>query len=147
MRTCVLIILILACFSNCCFGQTLKEEITTTFFKELEQDPSKAYINVFKFNKWMTDKKSALETSRIKLVDLVDQLGEYYGYELITEKRAGESYIIKGFLAKYERQPLRFNFVLYKPNAKWVLQNLSFDVDVDQELSDAAKFDRLKENW
>jgi hypothetical protein len=77
----------------------------------------------------------------------VDQLGEYYGYELITEKRAGESYIIKSFLAKYERQPLRFNFVLYKPNTKWVLQNLSFDVDVDEELSDAAKFDRLKENW
>jgi hypothetical protein len=140
----IAITFILFQFSN---AQSSKEEITTKFFKEFKEDPSKAYMNLFTFNKWMADKKSVLETSRIKLADLVEQLGEYYGHELITEKKAGESYIIKSFLAKYERQPVRFNFILYKPNDKWMLQNITFDVEIDEELSDAAKIDRLKENW
>ena len=38
----------------------------------------------------MVDKKSALETNKIKLKDLLDQLGEYNGYEFVTEKQAGQ---------------------------------------------------------
>src|ERR1700730_18206951 len=91
-------------------SQTTNEDITSIFFREFKENPVNAYLHVFASNKWMSEKKSILETNKIKLKDLLDQLGEYYGYELITEKRAGESYILKSFLVKYERQPVRFTF-------------------------------------
>jgi hypothetical protein len=53
-----------------------------------------AYAHIFTQNKWIADKKSSIETNKIKLKDLLDQLGEFEGCELITEKRAGESYIL-----------------------------------------------------
>jgi hypothetical protein len=134
-------------FSIISIAQITNEDITPSFFKEFAKDPINANIHVFAQNKWIADKKSTIETNKIKLKDLLDQLGEFDGYELITEKRAGESYILKSFLVKYERQPIRFTFILYNPKQSWELQNLSFDTDIDTELSEAAKVDRLKDNW
>jgi hypothetical protein len=129
------------------FGQATNSKIIEPFFKEYKIDPIKAYENLFVGNKWMKDKKSELETIKIKLNDLVSTLGEYYGYEIITEKKAGESLILQSFLVKYERQPLRFTFLLYKPNDSWQIQNFSYDANIDDELEEAAKAYRLKYNW
>lgn len=128
-------------------GQASKENITSSFFKNYQENPTKAYIDLFSTNKWMKDKKSDLETVKIKLADLLASLGDYYGYEPITEKSLGESYILKSFLIKYERQPLRFTFLLYKPKDTWQIQNFTFDSSIDDELGEAAKAYRLKNNW
>jgi len=128
-------------------AQITDESITKSFFTTYTKEPATAYTNLFTNNKWMKDRQSTIETSKIKLKDLIEQLGQYEGYEFITEKRAGQSYIVKSYLIKYERQPLRFTFVLYKPKDTWTLQNFTFDTDIDTELTDAAKIDRLKSNF
>ena len=130
------------------FGQSdPSEKITDSFFKTYKQSPTKAYTDLFENNKWMNDKRSDVETVKIKLDDFLRGLGEYFGYELITEKSAGESYLLKSYLIKYERQPLRFTFLLYRPNDKWQLQNFSYDTNIEEELGEAAKAYRLKNNW
>jgi hypothetical protein len=126
-------------------AQSEKEAITTEFFKVFEIDPLKAYEQLFADSKWI--QKSAIETNKIKLRDFLDQLGKYYGYEPITMKSAGESYILKSFLGKFERQPIRFTFILYKVGGKWQVQNFSFDDTISTELEEAAKIDRLRDNW
>jgi hypothetical protein len=144
MKKTFLLILILASFQFS-RAQTENETITTGFFKTFEKDPLRAYEQLFADNKWIT--KSAVETNKIKLKDFVDQLGQYFGYEPITVKRAGESYELKSFLGKFERQPVRFTFILYKVKDKWQLQNFSFDDSIGTELEEAAKLDRLRDNW
>ena len=145
-------IIILFVFTFCLtkssiFAQTKTEEetLTTNFFKTFKTDPIKAYDNLFADNKWIS--KSDLETTKIKLKDYFSDLGEFYGYEEITIKKAGESYVLKSFLVKYDRQPVRFTFILYKPVDKWKIQNFSYDSNLSDELDAAAKLDRLKENW
>lgn len=123
------------------------ESITANFFKQFKSNPTEAYVDLFSNNKWMKDKKSDIETVKLKMQDLINTLGTYYGYEPITEKKAGESYVLKTFLVKYERQPLRFTFLLYKPNDTWQIQNFSYDASIDDELTEAAKMYRLKYNW
>ncbi len=46
--------------------------------------------------------------------------------------------MLKSFLVKYARQPLRFTFILYKPNDKWVIQNFSWDSALEDELYNAS---------
>jgi hypothetical protein len=144
MKKTFLLLLILAAFQFS-QAQTDKETITTEFFKSFEKDPLKAYEQLFANNKWV--QKSAVETSKIKLRDFLEQLGKYYGYEPITIKSAGESYVLKSFLGKFERQPIRFTFILYKVGDKWQMQNFSFDDTISTELEEAAKIDRLRDNW
>lgn len=130
------------------FGQLAEDEvITSKFFETFKTDPGKAYNDLFADNKWMKDKKTDLETNRIKLVDFFSGLGQYYGYEPITEKSAGESYVLKSYLIKYERQPVRFTFILYRPNKTWQIQNFSYDTNIEDEVEESAKAYRLKYNW
>lgn len=123
------------------------ETITENFFQTYKKDPTRAYADLFVDNKWMKDKKSDIETVKIRMNDFLSGLGEYYGYELITEKSAGESYVLKSYLIKYERQPIRFTFLLYRPNDKWQIQNFTYDTNIEDELEEAAKAYRLKNNW
>ncbi len=140
------LVLVAVLFSHFAIGQS-NEKITETFFKIFKQSPTRAYENLFINNKWMNDKKSNIETVKIQLADFLSGLGDYYGYETITEKNAGESYVLKSFLIKYERQPLRFTFLLYKPKENWQIQNFTYDTNIEEELEEAAKAYRLKSNW
>ena len=120
------------------------ENITADFFKTYEKDPIGAYEKLFAGNKWM--QKSTLEGVKIKLQEYIDQLGTYHGYESLSTTTAGKSYMLKSFLVKYERQPSRFTFILYKPEGKWQIQNFSYDNNLDDELEAAAKMDRQLHN-
>lgn len=130
-------------FSNCAFSQTNTEEenITTQFFKTFSKDPIKAYEELFNSNEFIS--KSDIESTKIKFNEFLSDVGDYLGNEIITVKKAGKSYILKSFLLKYERMPIRFTFILYKPRNKWKIQNFSYDGSINEELENAAKIDKL----
>lgn len=123
------------------------EKITETFFKSYQKDPIKAYEELFSNNKWMKDKKSEMDLVKIQMESLLKGIGDYYGFELIAERTAGQSYMLKSFLVKYERQPIRITFLLYKPQDTWQVQNFSYDTSIEEESGEAAKLYRLKDNW
>ncbi|TAL44427.1 MAG: hypothetical protein EPN92_08830 [Chitinophagaceae bacterium] len=137
---------ILICASSFQTGLSqIKENITEAFFTDFKKDNIKAYENLFAESKWVN--KSSLETVKIKLKDFLADMGEYCGYELITEKMVGESYALKSFLIKYESIPVRFTFILYKPKNIWQIQSFAYDSNIGEELEEAAKAYRLKYNW
>lgn len=129
-------------------AQATTEEITSEFFKTYEKSPMEAVGYVFGTNKWMVDRnKDGIANVKSQLTNFLGLVGDYYGYEKITEKSIGESYKLVSYMIKYDRQPLRFTFVFYKPKDKWQVQNFKFDDSLDEELEESAKIYRLKENW
>ena len=142
----LLILIVLS--SNSVIGQTTTENITTDFFKLYEKSPQKAVEYIFATNKWMMDRnKDGIEKVKIQLNNFVGLLGDYYGYEKIAEKSVGESYKLVSYMIKYDRQPIRFTFIFYKPKDKWQVQNFQFDDNLDEEIEEAGKVYRLRENW
>jgi len=129
-------------------AQSTTEEITTEFFSTYEKSPQKAVDYVFSTNKWMIDRnKDGIENVKNQLTNFLGLVGDYYGYEKITEKSVGESYKLVSYMIKYDRQPVRFTFVFYKPKDKWQVQNFQYDDKLDDELEESGKVYRLKENW
>ncbi|REG86027.1 hypothetical protein [Winogradskyella sediminis] len=134
--------------TNILKAQTTTEEITTEFFKTYEKSPQKAVDYVFETNKWMIDRnKDRIENVKTQLTSFLGLVGDYYGYEKVTEKSVGESYKLVSYMIKYDRQPVRFTFVFYKPKDKWQVQNFQYDDNLDDELEESGKVYRLKENW
>lgn len=127
-------------------GQTTMKEITDKFFNLYATDPIKAVEYGFSTNKWFERKQDDVSNVKNKLKNLVDLLGDYYGYELLTEKTAGQSSKMVSFIVRYDREPLRFNFLFYKPKDVWQLSKFTFDEGIDKDLEEATKAYRLKEN-
>lgn len=133
--------------TNILKAQTSTEEIITEFFKTYEKSPLKAVDYVFGTNKWMVDRnKDGVENVKTQLTSFLGLVGDYYGYEKIIEKSVGESYKLISYMVKYDRQPVRFTFVFYKPKDKWQVQNFQYDDNLDDELEESSKVYRLKEN-
>jgi vancomycin permeability regulator SanA len=133
--TCLLTILIISTFAiNALYAQTSVDDITKEFFKKYEKSPQKAVDFIFETNKWMERKQDGIETVKNQLMSTIALVGDYYGYEKITVKSLGDNYRLESYLLKYDRQPLRFTFIFYKPKDKWQVQNFKFDDEVSEEL-------------
>jgi hypothetical protein len=127
------------------FAQKSGKEIADRFFDIYKKDPSSAIDDYFSKNKWISRKKDDVTNLKTQLKNLVEQAGQFEGYELIAEKTVGTSLKLYSFIVKYDRQPLRFLLVLYKPIDIWQPQNFSYDLNIDNELEEAAKVYRLPE--
>jgi len=128
-------------------GQTTCEEIIDHFFQVYKKDPSAAIDDFFSKNKWVSGKKDDITNVRVQLKNWLDQVGGYHGYELISEKTIGNSLKLYSYLVKYDREPIRFIFLLYKPADIWQPQSFTFNHNMDDELEEAAKAYRLKGNY
>ncbi|OFY86856.1 MAG: hypothetical protein A3F72_21175 [Bacteroidetes bacterium RIFCSPLOWO2_12_FULL_35_15] len=121
-------------------GQSNPEDVINSFFKEYAKNPSKAVEEIYATNPWTARIKDGIETMKNEVNKYtVDYVGKYYGYELITKKQFSESFILYSYMIKYDRQPMRFIFELYKPNDKWALYSFKIDSDLDDEIEQAAK--------
>lgn len=140
---------ILLLLSACCFtswSQKSAEEIIDEFFRIYEEKPVKAVDYIFGTNPWVKSNLDAVENVRSQLDGTLKLVGDYYGFEKITEKSVGENMKLISYMVKYDRQPLRFTFILYRPDEEWKIQNFQFDDSLAAELEEAAKLHRLSEN-
>jgi len=129
------------------FGQSKPDDLINNFFKEYAKTPAKAVEDIYATNPWTSRIKDGIETMKNEVNKYtVDYVGKYYGYELITKKQFSESFILYSYMVKYDRQPMRFIFKLYKPNDKWTLFSFKIDSDLDDEIEQSAKLYYLNLN-
>jgi len=146
MKNIILFAMVLLSFSA--FAQNEPQKIIDEFFKLYkEKGPSTSVDYIFSTNKWMSESKDQIENVKFKLNSTVKLVGDFAGYSLITKKSIGDHLALYTFMVRYDRQPLRFSMLFYKPTNDWKLYNFSFDDGMDEELKEASKAYRLKENF
>ena len=120
-------------------AQTTSNVITDAFFVIYAKQPSNAVDYAFGTNKWMLKKTDVITNVKTQLKTLTDLLGGYDGFELIQESTISASLKEIKFLVRYEREPIQFTFLLYKPKDKWMVENFSFNENLDKEIDGGTK--------
>lgn len=143
MKKLSLFIAIFLSGSAMCLAQTSPEDITLRFFELYQEKGSDAAVDyVFSTNVWLSNAQSEVTTIKLQLKKGIAIIGQYYGYELIEKKMLGESYAMLSYMLRYSRQPIKFTFILYKPDKNWQVQNMKFDdrleTDIGYERSPSA---------
>ena len=113
-----------------------RNELIDDFFLRYEDKGIESAINyMYSTNHWML-KASELERDSIvdKIKVLTNQLGKLEGNELLRFEKISSSLEVHSYLVKYERQPIRFNFILYKSSGEWRFQEFQYDSDVINEI-------------
>mgnify|MGYP001206608951 CR=1 FL=1 len=127
-------------FCSISYAQSTPNDIVNKFFELYKKEGSdKAIDYIFATNKYAKESIEAIGQLKDNLKKTLTIEGVFWGYELLTTKRAGQNFIMLTFLVKHERDPLTFRIVFYKPNDKWQVQNFKFDNKMDEELEEASK--------
>lgn len=148
-RTILLCIGLIACDTNSnsnSFSQLdLTPEIIIEKFFDLykSESPDSALDYILSTNQWVNKSSNELKSS---IQNITSQIGKYRGNELIVKRSIGKNYFIWSYMIKYDRQPIRFHFIFYRPLEKWQLQDFRYDDEFETELLEAAKVYRIMEN-
>ena len=123
-----IIILLLIFNSILAISQNSYDSIPKIFFKTFKEKGSDAAIDyIYATNKYISGNLTANLKVKSELKKVTSMLGKFNGVEPIDTQYISKSYLRLSYLAKFDRQPLKFNFTMYKPNKKWQLQQLKFD--------------------
>lgn len=115
------------------FSQEKFDSLPNVFFKILEQKGSDQAIDfIYSSNKYISGNLAANLKVKAELKKIISLIGNYNGSEIIDTQFISLSYIRLSYLAKFDRQPLKFNFTMYKPKNNWQLQQLKFDDKVSK---------------
>ncbi len=122
-------------------AQNSPEIIIKDFFKNYEsQGAGIAVDKLYGTNPWTSRIQDAINNVKTQLEQFNEDLvGKYHGYEKITTKKIGESYVLYSYFIKFDRQFLRLTFQFYKPENEWRLASFRFDDSFDEEIEEAAK--------
>ena len=125
------------------YGQNSTDALTNEFFAKYQWNSDDAFDFIFNTNKWMGENKDGTEKVKFQIRENSNLMGEYMGFEKLTEKSLGKSLKVSVYLVKYKRQPLRFIFKYYKAKDNWMLYNFKFDESIDDDLDEIKKYEYL----
>ena len=103
------------------------------FFAIFDEDVNLAVDYLFESNPLIDGNQEGIKSIKERLELSRKLLGNYHGYEIVNIYHAGDSYAKYIYSLKYERQPVKFEVVLYKPKDIWKVQNINFKDDIDTE--------------
>lgn len=117
-------------------GQT-KEFCDDFLTLMIEGDIEKAFDMIGKEWPFSISEIQSLESSTIKQLDSVKgRYGKILGYELIKEEKIKESFLKYTYIMKYEKHIIRWKFIFYKPEDKWLLNSFNFDDSINELFTD-----------
>ncbi|HQP04735.1 MAG: hypothetical protein KBB11_07910 [Bacteroidales bacterium] len=117
------------------FSQNNPEDILDVFFDTFKTDMNKAIDYLFSTNELIAPNQEGIKSIKERLEVSRKLLGNYYGQELISLEKAGDSYLRYTYMLRYDRQPVKIIIVMYRPDTKWKVQNLNFEDKMDDSFS------------
>ena len=66
-------------------------------------------------------------------------MGDYHGKVKLGEHEVADRLVYVSYMVLYERQPVRLEFMFYRPVNDWIIYSFSFDDEIDGELVTAGR--------
>ena len=121
------------------------EDMATKFFTLVSAGKSGEAVDaLYKSNPYADKIADNIQQVKSSLASSEAMVGPYRGSSLILRKELGGRVAYLYYLVSYERQPLKFEFVFYRPGDKWVVQNFSFSDKILDDVRDFAKYDLMQ---
>ena len=121
------------------------EQIATRFFDLLSEGKSDEALDwLMKTNPYTDRLVDAIAQTKSTLGTTTKLMGNYRDSSLVFGKKFGDRVVYLYYLAAFERQPVKFEFLCYKPYEKWVIQNLYFSDKFLDDIRDFAKQNLVK---
>lgn len=144
MKCKALLFLVSLLLITCDSSDSNSRTAITTFFEQFKTEGSDVAIDhLFATNKWTKESKEQIEITKANFKTALKLLGDYHGYEELSIIKVSDNLKHFVYLARFERQPLRLSFTLYRPFDKWQVQNFNYDYHILEELKEASELQKI----
>jgi hypothetical protein len=126
------------------FGQSTPVEMTKKFFDIYKQGDTDKALDYLYSN--AIDVYLNQETIKWQIKKKLEVIGKYYGNELLTKKTAGPNTVMFTYIVRHHVEPLTFRITYYKADETWTMLSFRFSDKIVDELEEASKPYRIKEN-
>jgi len=110
----------------------------------ISNSPDKAINYLYDTNNWVDANSDQVVNLKTQLSGIGKLVGKYKFHELVSENKVGTHYAHLIYLVGYERQPLRFEIRVYKPENEWRFQGFSFDADLTDDIEKEVNLNLVK---
>jgi hypothetical protein len=143
LRKAVLLVVAVACLGTGPAPSTYNyDDLAAKFFDLLAEGKADAAIDsLYKTNPYSDKITDAIQKVKSGLASMTGLIGTYRGSSLIIRKELGDRIAYLYYIAAYDREPIKFEFFFYKPSDKWLLQSMSFDDKVLDDVREFARYD------
>ncbi len=115
------------------------KEIENFFSLYEKGEISKAIDSIYSTNRWIDPSSDAVMNLKGQFSSMAQMVGVYVGKERISVHSYGGRLLMVTYLLLYERQPIRLEFMFYRPADEWIIYSFSFDDNTDEELKMSAR--------
>lgn len=116
------------------------ENLVNTFFELYRsRGPVTAVDYIFANNPYIFEKQESIQSLKTKISNLEKMLGKERGSFMVQNQDFEGTIRVITYIVKFDRQPLRFSFVFYKPADRWLTYQFNFDDAIDDSILKEAK--------
>jgi len=109
-----------------------------TFINKFEKSGINNAIDfVYSTNSWINADNANIENVKSEVNSVIGTLGAYYGYDFIKKSQLSNCLVTYSFIMRFDKQPIRFVFVLYKPKDEWRFQLFNYDGNIIEEMQNS----------
>jgi len=119
-------------------------EFSKEFFDLYSTKPMDAIDYIFAQQKVTRDMKNDIVDIKRNLKMTIAEIGNYDGYELITEKDVNNTLRLMSYIVKYDKSPIRITLIYYKPKDVWSFYTFQYNTNLENELTNSAVLENLK---
>ena len=99
-----------------------KQKEVDKFFELFESGKiAEAVDSIYSTNKWIQQKSDDIHNVKTQLQNLQSLVGDYHGKVKLGEEDIEDRLAHITYLTLFERQPVRLEFVFYRPQDEWLI--------------------------
>ena len=120
-------------------GEDDHMELVAKFFKILAEKESGSAIDyAFGTNPTASLQPGMIAQVKLQYAGVEPLVGKLYGFDIFIDEVMFDRYAYVLAMAAYEKQPIKIEFLLYKPADKWFVQNFLFNSEIVSDVKAAA---------
>ena len=123
-----LLALLTLCLSASAFADDGYDTEIEKFFSLYEKgEINRAIDSIYSTNRWIDSSSDAVMNVKGQFSSMSQVVGAYLGKERVGVHSYAERLLLVTYLVLYERQPIRLEFMFYRPKNAWIIYRFSFD--------------------
>jgi hypothetical protein len=140
LRLCICVLLSMTVVQSASIDMGYQAIVDKVFRDISETKGSEWLASLYRTNPYNDTFQEGINRLKSSYESIEPILGKYRGRTLILKREVGDRVVYLYYLVAFDREPVRFEFLFYRPGDKWFIHDFSFNDKITDDIRELAKY-------